>query len=362
MVLYRKYRPRKFSEVINQKHIKKILLNELKAGKISHAYLFAGPRGSGKTTIARLLAKALNCQDSQNGEPCNKCQFCKAINQGRALDLIEIDAASHRGIDEIRKLREGIKFSPTNLKYKVFIIDEAHQLTKPAFNALLKTLEEPPEHAIFILATTEPHKIIQTIRSRCQRFDFHKLEIKDIVGLLSRIAQKEKVEIGEKSLCLIAGICDGDLRDAISLLDKVISIEDQKITLQEVQTILGTSDLQKVVQLVGFISRQKTKDGLKLINQLNQEGVDLHQYTESLLGYFRKLTMLKINPSLKKLVAPELTNDQLNDMLELAENFSEKKLLQILQIILRANNQMKSSPFPQLPLEMAVVEISIPSS
>jgi len=235
-VLYRKYRPQKFSEFVGQEHIVKTLTNAISSGLISHAYLFYGPRGSGKTTIARLFAKAVNCQNRKGGdfEPCNQCFSCKEISEGRAVDLIEIDAASHRGIDEIRDLREGIKFAPTRLKYKVFIIDEAHQLTKEAANALLKTLEEPPSHAIFILATTEIHKMIPTIISRCQRFDFRKLTVPEILKKLEIICQKEKIKIEKVALELIAQNAQGSMRDAESLLDQVSTSFDKKeIKLEE---------------------------------------------------------------------------------------------------------------------------------
>jgi len=359
MVLYRKYRPQKFSDVVNQEHIVSILLNELKAEKIAHAYLFAGPKGTSKTTIARLLAKAVNCKNLKKGEPCNKCSSCKSINNGQALDLIEIDAASHRGIDEIRQLREGIKFTPTQLKYKVFIIDEVHQLTPAAFNALLKTLEEPPEHAIFILATTEPHKIIPTIISRCQRFDFHKISLEHTFKLLKKISKKEKVDIADKALKLIALTAQGDLRDAISLLDKIISIEDKKITLKETQAILGTSDIENISHLVDLLVTQKTKKALGFINKLAQDGLDMHQYAQSLLDYWRKLTILKIDNNLARLTAPELTKEQIRDMLKQGKNLNQKQLINILEILLQAHLRMKNSPLVELPLEMAIVEISL---
>lgn len=359
MVFYRKYRPQNFSEIIGQEHIKKILCNALKAGKTSHAYLFCGPRGTGKTTIARLLAKAVNCLQRKNFEPCNKCSNCTEINKSKALDLVEIDAASHRGIDEIRELREGIKFTPSKLKYKIFIIDEVHQLTKEAFNALLKTLEEPPEHAIFILATTEIHRVLPTIISRCQKLDFKKLSLLEIIKRLNQIAKQEKIIIEQKALKLIAVISDGDLRDAISLLDQIISIEDHKITLQEVQEILGISDNKAIINLIDFLIQKKTNQALKLINQLAQDGYDLHQFSKSLIDYFRKLLILKIDSKLANLVAPELTKEQLSVIINQSKKFTEKKLIKILQILLESVNLMKTAPYPQIPLEIAVVEINL---
>ncbi|MFN7088813.1 MAG: DNA polymerase III subunit gamma/tau, partial [Candidatus Paceibacteria bacterium] len=228
LALYRKYRPKTFGEVLNQAVVKQTLQNAIRLGKVSHAYLFAGPRGTGKTTIARLIAKSLNCQKRKpdESEPCNECKMCQEMNAGRALDLIEIDAASNRGIDEIRELRDGIKFSPVKGKYKVFIIDEAHMLTPPAFNALLKTLEEPPEHAIFILATTEPEKLPPTILSRVQRFDFRRISISDIIKKLQKDIKEEGLKAEPEALYLIASVSEGSIRDAESLLAQVVAFQE----------------------------------------------------------------------------------------------------------------------------------------
>src|SRR3989344_3003758 len=254
LALYRKYRPQVFSEIIGQEHVVQILTNAITAAKISHAYLFSGPRGSGKTTIARLLAKAVNCEDKKDYEPCNKCPSCLEINQGRSLDLIEIDAASHRGIDEIRELKEGIKFTPTKSKYKVFIIDESHQLTKEAANALLKTLEEPPSHAIFILATTEIQKMIPTVISRCQRFDFRRLTLPEILKRLEIISKKENLQIEKEALEVIALNSGGSFRDAEGLLDQVIifSGKEKEIKAEDIKDFLGIVDTQLISQLVDF--------------------------------------------------------------------------------------------------------------
>ena len=273
------------------------------------------------------------------------------------MDLIEIDAASHRGIDEIRELREGIKFTPSRLKYKVFVIDEAHQLTKEAFNALLKTLEEPPSHAIFVLATTEPHKILPTIISRCQRLDFRKFSLDEIIKRLKQIAQSEKIKIDSQALKLIAVVSDGDLRDAISLLDQVASVEDKKITLAEAQAVLGVSDNQAIVDLIDCLIKKQTNQALKIINNLAQAGSDLHQYAKSLVNYFRQLMILKIDAGLADLIAPELTKEQLAVILEQGKNFQEKDMVRILRILLEAENSIKTAPYPQIPLEMAIIEI-----
>ncbi len=356
LVLYRKYRPKTFSDVVGQEHIVKTLTNALSTGKVAHAYLLTGPRGTGKTSIARLLAKAVNCLDKKESEPCNKCQACQEINQGKSLDLIEIDAASNRGIDEIRELRDGIKFSPNNLKYKVFIIDEVHQLTREAFNALLKTLEEPPAHAIFILATTEIHKVPQTIISRCQRFDFHKLTLDKIVSRLESISNQEKVKIEKPALELIALNADGSIRDGESLLGQVISMEDKNITLEEVQAILGVTDIKAVQDLVGYLAEKNNGGAISHINQISSQGYDLVQFSKSLINYLRKMMILKVDSDLSKLVAAELTKEQKDVIVGQGEKFNQPDLIKTIHLFINASNEIKSADFPQLPLELAVVE------
>lgn len=357
LVLYRKYRPKTFAEIAGQEHIVKTLTNALSLGKVAHAYLFAGPRGTGKTTIARILAKAVNCENREKYEPCNKCLACQEINEGRALDLIEIDAASTRGIDDIRELRDGIKFSPTRLKYKVFIIDEVHQLTREAFNALLKTLEEPPAHAIFVLATTEVHKVPETIVSRCQRFDFHKLTLDKIINRLEQIAKSEKVKIEKPALELIALNADGAMRDAESLLGQIMAMEDKNITLEEVQTLLGTTDISAVIEMVNYLIIKDSQKAISFINRIAEEGYDLSQFAKSLISYLRKMMILKVDPNLARLVASELTEEQKKIILEQGQQFSFDELVKLIRFFIQAEYEIKSAIFPQLPLELVVVEI-----
>ena len=264
--LYRRWRPQTFAEIIGQEHVTHTLLNALRAGRIAHAYLFSGPRGTGKTTTARVLAKAVNCLDPQEGEPCNQCAICRSLNEGRSLDLIEIDAASNRGIDEIRELRERIAFAPSECRYKVYVIDEVHMLTKEAFNALLKTLEEPPPHAIFVLATTEPHRIPPTVLSRCQRFDFRRVSLQHLKQKLELICAKEGIRAEPAALEAIARYALGSFRDAESLLDQLASFGDEMISLKRVQDMLGAVSTEIVGRLVDYLVEGDMTSGLALIS------------------------------------------------------------------------------------------------
>lgn len=361
LVLYRKYRPRNFKEIIGQEHIVRTLTNALSQGMISHAYLFAGPQGTGKTTIARLLAKALNCQNrkEKEWEPCNLCQSCQEINEGRAIDLIEIDAASNRGIDEIRDLRDGIHFVPTRSKYKVFIIDESHQLTKEAANALLKTLEEPPVHAIFILATTEIHKMIPTILSRCQRFDFRKLKKEEIFQRLEMILKKEGISFEKEALEIIAQTADGSIRDAESLLDQAISFtgEDKMIKKDEIISLLGVADKNLVVKFTELLSEKKITETIEFLNEIVFKGVELKEFTKSLIEFLREILLWKISTESQSSLNFILTFQEKEKFQKLAQKFSEKELREILEKFLSAEQKMKYTSISQLPLELAIVEI-----
>lgn len=354
--LYRRWRSRTFEEVLGQEHVTRTLRNALLSGRIAHAYLFAGPRGTGKTTMARLLAKAVNCLTEGDEKPCNQCSICQAINEGRLLDLIEIDAASNRGIDEIRDLREKVGFRPNEARYKVYVIDEVHMLTNEAFNALLKTLEEPPPHVIFVLATTEPHKIPATILSRCQRFDFRRASLKDLHRKLSRICESEGIAIEAAALELIARSAAGSFRDAESLLDQLASYGDDEITLAQVQAVLGTVSFQAIGKLVSLLVERDVAGGFDLINQVISDGVDPRQFNRELVEYLRGLLLIKAGDGANLL---NVTAEILAEMENQARQLSTKALLRTVRLFNQASLDLKVSLQPQLPLELAFIEATL---
>ncbi len=361
LALYRKYRPQKFSEVVGQEYTVQALKNAVASNTVSHAYLFAGPRGTGKTSLARLLAKAVNCKKRRigEGEPCNECSSCREITAGRSLDLIEIDAASNRGINEIRELKDGIGFLPVKSKYKVFIIDEAHQLTKEAANALLKTLEEPPEHAIFILATTEPQKMISTIISRCQKFDFRRLKIPEIVKTLEMILKSEKIEFEESGLTLIAREAQGSLRDAEGMLDQVISFVGQgvKIKKESVAKVLGTVSDEIILQFLQYLEKKDAKSAIAFFDGAVEKGTDPQQFLKNLLNFLREILLLKINSSLNDSLILSLAQEERQQIKKFSTNFSREDLEKALNFFMRAEDKIKYSSLPQLPIELAILEV-----
>lgn len=350
--LYSKYRPRRWESVIGQDHIVQTLRNAVASDRIVHAYLFAGPRGTGKTTAARLLAKAVNCLDDDLTErPCDKCEHCQGLTSGRFLDLIEIDAASNTSVDDVRDLREKINFSPNLGRYKVYVIDEVHMLSTAAFNALLKTLEEPPAHAIFILATTEVHKIPATVLSRCQRHEFRRIPVIDIVAKLEELADKEQLQVSTEVLELIARQSTGSLRDAISLLDQ-LSSTGKTINLELAQNVLGTATSQAVFEVIDALLACDPGEGLDHIHQALDTGSDVRQFTRQIVDYLRSLLLIQIgevNPSNE---TPEM-EDQLKDH---AKKINTPDLISVIRLFNQAANESRATWQPGLPLEVAFIE------
>ena len=349
-VFYRKWRPKSFAEVAGQEHVTRTLRNAVSNQHIAHAYLFCGPRGSGKTSTARILAKAVNCIDSKQGEPCNKCDLCLSVNEGNALDIIEIDAASNRGIDEIRELREKVNYAPNSARYKVYIIDEVHMITKDASNAFLKTLEEPPPHAIFVLATTEPHKVLTTILSRCQRFDFHRLSRDDTIAKLNMVCEKEGIQIEPEALRLIAKVSTGSLRDAENLLEQLTAYYDNNITLKQVQALLGISGDLRVREVAKYIIDKDITAGFKTIHSVNTDGLDLRQFNRELVDYLRDLLLVKSGSE----AIIDVTGDDLAELKSLATKTSLDYLLTAVKQFGEAN--FRSDAYSSLPIELALVE------
>ena len=376
MVLYRKYRPQRFAEVVGQEPVVQTLRGALKLGSVAHGYLFTGPRGSGKTTLARLLAKAVNCANlssqssggdklsirrsfSEGGyDACGICDSCKEIEDGRSVDLIEIDAASNRGIDEIRELRESARFASMNQRHKVYIIDEVHMLTKEAFNALLKTLEEPPAKVIFVLATTEAHKVPATILSRVQRFDFKKITAQQIVGKLAMIAESEGIKITPEALRLLAMQSEGSLRDAESALTKLAAYHTGNIDETVLSEVLGIVPLGVTAEFVGYLLNKQTSEATALVNHLHESGVDLDNFTRGSLEYVRRMLVAKANPVILASFTEEMGDGQAQQIATLAGQVDSQLVLRLTTALLRAQQEMKTSPIPQLPLEMAIIELA----
>jgi len=351
--LYRKYRPKEWDEVVGQNHVVTTLKNAIAADRVAHAYLFAGSRGTGKTTLARLLAKAVNCLNTDpTKRPDNECENCKAVNENRFLDLIEIDAASNTSVDDVRDLRDKINFSPSQGKYKIYIIDEVHMLSTAAFNALLKTLEEPPPHAIFVLATTEIHKIPATVLSRCQRHEFRRLPVDEIVAQLKMIIKAEKIQADDDALIQIARQSAGGMRDAISLLDQ-LSSTGGKITLALAQTVLGTATSQTVLNIISSIMDHDPAHGLETIHKALDAGADPRSLTRQIVEYLRGLMLIQMGNANQV----EATADVKKQMQSHARSFSTSDVLRMMKVFNNAATDLRGGWQPSLSLELALAEV-----
>jgi DNA polymerase-3 subunit gamma/tau len=349
-VFYRKWRPQTLAEVVGQEHVTRTLRNALETGRVAHAYLFCGPRGTGKTSTGRILAKAINCFTNGKGEPCNTCEMCQAITRGSALDIVEIDAASNRKIDDIRDLRERVRFAPAAARYKVYIIDEVHMLTTEASNALLKTLEEPPPQTVFILATTEPHKMLPTILSRCQRFDFRKLSQGVVVSKLMRVCEEEGIAVEPQGLGLIARSVSGSLRDAENVLQQLVTYYGNQIDTHQVEDMLGVTSDSRVRELARHIVEKDISAGLATINSVAGDGIDLLQFNRGLVDYLRSMLWVKSGAAESAGVA----SADLAEMEELTGRMSVENLVQALRLF--GEVDLRSKDYSSLPLELALVE------
>lgn len=352
--LYRRWRPQTFDDIVGQGHVVRTLKNAVSTGRISHAYIFSGPRGTGKTSTARVLARALNCEKGPTPDPCGECRSCVAIRDGNAMDVIEIDAASNRGIEEIRDLREKVVYAPTQGRYKVYIIDEAHMLTQAASNAFLKTLEEPPSHVIFVLATTEPENILETIRSRCQRFDFNRLSVSDLADHVSRVAAAQSISIDPDAAKLIARRADGSARDALGLLEQA-SAWSTHVTSESVLELLGTSDFDTLYNYADAARRGEPGQLLSIIRDVVESGADMRQFLQDLVVHFRNLLVAKECSDLGGLLdAPEAVQASIAEQ---AAFFTRERIIEILDILSEAEIQVRRSPNPRLLVELAAAKI-----
>lgn len=353
--LYRRYRPQLFGDLVGQDHITRILQNAIESQRVAHAYLFCGPRGTGKTTTARLLAKALNCNQGPRRDPCNACPACERITGGSALDVIEIDAASNRGIDDIRDLREKVKYAPAEARYKVYVIDECHMLTTEAFNALLKTLEEPPPHVLFILATTDPQKVPATILSRCQRLDFRRGSVADLVLRLRVVAAGEGLEIEEEALTLVARAADGSWRDALSILEQIVAFGERRVTAAAVRGILGTVSAEHLFECAEALAGGNAAAALQIVARLAEEGKDIRDFLRGLVAHFRNL--LLVSASGGAVLPDGATDEEARVLSEQASRFAPPLCIRAIEALSDAEREMRRDSQHRLLLELAMLRL-----
>ncbi len=361
--LYRKWRPDNFEDVKGQDHIVTTLQNQIKADRIGHAYLFCGTRGTGKTSIAKIFAKAVNCEHPINGSPCNECESCRAIATGNSMNVIEIDAASNNGVDNIRQIRDEVQYSPTQGKYKVYIIDEVHMLSIGAFNALLKTLEEPPSYVIFILATTEAHKIPVTILSRCQRYDFHRISIETISDRLSQLMQAENINVEDKAIKYIAKAADGSLRDALSLLDQCIAFYlGRDLKYENVLDVLGAVDTQVYAEMLSLITMSDTTAVMELIEKLIMQGRDIGQFVNDFIWYLRNLLLIKTTDDLSKVEdVIEASKDSIEQLKKDAKLVDTDTIMMYIRVLSELANDLKVATQKRIKLEVTLIKIMKPA-
>lgn len=360
MALYRKFRPDNFADVKGQEHIVTTLKNQIKAGRIGHAYLFTGTRGTGKTTVAKLLAKVVNCEHPVDGNPCNECKMCKAIAAGTSMNVIEIDAASNNGVDNVREIVEEVRYSPTEGRYKVYIIDEVHMLSTGAFNALLKTIEEPPSYVIFILATTEVYKIPITILSRCQRYDFKRITIDVIADRLAELMQSEKIETEEKALRYVARVADGSMRDALSLLDQCISFYlGKKLTYDNVLDVLGAVDTQVFARMLDNIKAQDVSSCIRLLEEIENNGRELGQFIIDFIWYLRNLLLIKTTENVSDIII-EVSTENLEILKSDAAGIEEEALMRFIRIFSDLSNQIRYAARKRVLIEIALIKLCKP--
>ena len=356
LVLSRKWRPQTFADVVGQEHVTRTLCNAIRSGRVAHAFLFTGPRGVGKTTMARLLAKALNCEQGPTPDPCNTCSNCLEITAGNALDVLEIDGASHTGVDNIRDLTEGVQYRPVKSRFRVVIIDEVHMLSNAAFNALLKTLEEPPPHVKFIFATTEAHKVLQTILSRCQRYDFQRIALRELIQRLQVVAEGEGLSADEVGLALLAREADGSLRDAESLLDQVVAWSGGSVNEQAVKEALGVADRQALFRVVEAVLARDPAQALRLAGDLYQYGYDPRRLCRDLLEHFRHLVIAKISPD--PVLLAELPDHEVATVRQQAGARALEDLQRLFALMLRAEEEVSRTAYTQLVIEMTLVKLA----